>query len=246
MRDIIRIPASEVMPSVRCILKNQGVPDERFDDPQMTDLAAEARSLYKHLCSPRALLTEISRADFDRVYCGEGHNATRQPVGEIYPGAQCLVLFAVTIGEPICTEIGRRFDRNDFAVASMLDAAASEGTDMLAEAIEARCRLNLRANGRLDASAGLMRFSPGYCGWHLSGQKQLFDHLHPADIGIELLDSFLMRPLKSISGVMIGGPKEIFEFDCDYSFCEECGTFSCRERLKLLQRQENQVGRLRS
>jgi hypothetical protein len=236
MRDIIRMSAAEVVPSVRCILKNQGVTDARLDDPLMTGLAEEARSLYERLCSPRAVVMEIPRADFELIYGGEGRNAETQPVGEIYPRAQILTLFALTIGEPICMEIGRRFDTHDFALASMLDAAASEGTEMLAEAIEVRCRDSLRAGGRLNGAAGLMRFSPGYCGWHLSGQKRLFDRLQPADIGIELLDSFLMRPLKSISGVMIGGPRAIFEFDCDYAFCEECGTFSCRDRLELLRR----------
>ena len=47
------------------------------------------------------------------------------------------------------------------------------------------------------------RYSPGYCGWHVSEQQKLFP-LFPvaAPCGIRLTDSSLMVPIKSVSGVI--------------------------------------------
>ena len=51
------------------------------------------------------------------------------------------------------------------------------------------------------------RFSPGYCGWHVSEQPKLFS-LFPEQnpCGIELTESCLMLPIKSVSGIMGIGP----------------------------------------
>lgn len=47
------------------------------------------------------------------------------------------------------------------------------------------------------------RFSPGYCGWHVSEQKKLFPLFPSAEpCGIRLTDSSLMLPIKSVSGVI--------------------------------------------
>jgi len=76
-----------------------------------------------------------------------------------------------------------------------------------------------------------MRFSPGYCGWNVKGQKQLFEYLHPEEVGITLGESFLMTPLKSISGVLVAGQPDIFEFEDSYPFCKNCSSRTCRERI---------------
>jgi hypothetical protein len=69
----------------------------------------------------------------------------------------------------------------------------------------------------------------------VSGQKRLFRHLAPADAGIELRESFLMEPLKSISGAIISGKKEIFRFDDSFSFCGSCAEHECRERINAME-----------
>jgi hypothetical protein len=78
---------------------------------------------------------------------------------------------------------------------------------------------------------GRLRYSPGYCGWHLSGQRALFAALQPEEIGITLRESMLMVPLKSMSGVIVAGLPAIHAFADDYPFCGECRTRGCRERI---------------
>ncbi|MCP4153380.1 MAG: hypothetical protein GY757_36975 [bacterium] len=83
-----------------------------------------------------------------------------------------------------------------------------------------------------ETSMRVLNYSPGYCGWHISGKGKLFEKLKPGSIGIRLNESYLMSPLKSISGVLTAGEQAIHRFDNNYPFCKQCRTYSCRERLK--------------
>jgi len=56
-------------------------------------------------------------------------------------------------------------------------------------------------------------------------------------VGISLTPTCLMEPLKSISGVIIAGAKEIFEFEDNFPFCDTCVDRSCRTRLATLAKQ---------
>ncbi len=119
----------------------------------------------------------------------------------------------------------------------MLDAAASEGAELTADILEREYTAMLRQEARLNARTGLLRFSPGYCGWHVGAQKRLFTFLEPDHIGIGLTESCVMHPLKSISGVIVVGPKPIFDFDQKFPFCGNRCTQECRERLDRVKEQ---------
>ena len=194
-------------------------------------LCTAALELLAEVAAPAGVLREISESDFEVVYQGEGRNEPRTPVEDIFTRAETLALFAVTLGPRVSREIEQRFQVNDLALGAMLDSAASVAADRLAGAAEDRLREVLSASGRRPA---VLRYSPGYCGWHISGQRKLFEFLHPEQIGISLRKSFLMEPLKSVSGVMIAGPREIHDFEMSYPFCSRCETRGCRARIRAL------------
>ena len=237
MRTIHRIVVDDVVPSPGDILEAQGIPRTRQIDDRTATLAAEAISVYRKLASPAGILMEVTKKEFASVFDGEGRNESESPVGPISGESRECVLFAVTAGEALCKEISRRFDEHDFALGSMLDAAASEGAEMAAEVMENLFRKHLRAGGRYTPPDGALRFSPGYCGWHISSQRKLFEVLRPGEIGITLNESYLMQPLKSITGAIIVGRKEIFNFDDTFSFCGTCAEHNCRERIQALMHQ---------
>ncbi len=67
------------------------------------------------------------------------------------------------------------------------------------------------------------RFSPGYCGWHVSQQQLLFPLFNGHTCGVRLTDSSLMIPIKSVSGI-IGLGAEVRHLDytcglCDFKQC---------------------------
>lgn len=60
------------------------------------------------------------------------------------------------------------------------------------------------------------RYSPGYCGWHVSEQQKLFSLFPVASpCGIQLTDSSLMIPIKSVSGIIgVGSHVRKLEYTC--------------------------------
>jgi hypothetical protein len=232
MQKLLRIPNTDVIPSVGAVLESQGIPSWRQPDERIKLLAQEAFVLYREKADPICIFTEISKNDFEILFTGDGLNEDESPVHPIFQSSENLALFAVTIGKNVCEEISKLFGTNDFALGWMLDSTASVGTEMTAEALENSFRKLLQETNRYDARTGILRFSPGYCGWHISGQKKLFEHLLPEKIGITLNESFLMQPIKSISGVIISGHKEIFNFEDVFAFCRDCTTHTCRDRIK--------------
>jgi cobalamin-dependent methionine synthase-like protein len=237
MRRMVQSPIELVIPAAGVVLKAQGIPHWRQADERTRRLAGEALSMYAKKAMPIGLFSEITREEFRSVFRGEGVNEEGSPVQSIYEASDHLALFAVTIGPHICATITELFQGSDFALGAMLDSVASEGTEIVAQSVENLYRQHLRDADLLDSRSGILRFSPGYCGWHISGQRKLFEVLRPGEIGITLNNSFLMTPLKSISGVIVAGKKEIFDFEDVFSFCRDCAEHTCRERIHTMMEQ---------
>ncbi len=224
----VEFPLSQVTPEPEQVLTALGAAGAPNSGRHLR-LAVEAIALYRKRVQPLGVWNPIGLDEFEKLYAGQ--NAGFTPLGQIYPRARSLALFAVTLGEPIRDEIDSRFQAADFALGAALDAAASEGAELAASELEWRYVEHLRASGELTTDMGVMRFSPGYCGWQTCGQRNLFSHLQPADIGISLSASCLMYPLKSVSGVIVAAGRGAFLFADDFPFCGDCQTRSCRERI---------------
>jgi hypothetical protein len=67
------------------------------------------------------------------------------------------------------------------------------------------------------------RYSPGYCGWTVDGQHQLFSLLPDRFCGITLSDSALMHPVKSVSGIIgIGAEVKYNNYTCRLCDMKNC------------------------
>ena len=67
------------------------------------------------------------------------------------------------------------------------------------------------------------RYSPGYCGWALSEQKKFFELFPLNHCGIQLSDSCLMDPIKSVSGVIgFGANVKKGAYECQMCELETC------------------------
>jgi len=224
VRERIAWAAAESAPARAEALRLQGLPSGQAPSSRIGALLDAALAEYLQAAEPRALVGEIGREDFAEVYGGEGRNAPATPLDAVYPKAERLALFVATVGEPLTRRIRDLFGQHHPAPAAMLDAVASAAADGLAE------RLAARFAGDDDGTRALA-YSPGYCGWHVSGQRRLFARLRPEEIGVTLNASFLMQPLKSVSGVLVLGPGRIHRFAPDYPFCADCADRPCRARI---------------
>lgn len=231
MRERIAFTVEEARPSREAVLGQMGMAPPAEVSARSGALLDAAVEEFTRLAEPVGLVDDVPAPEFEAVYRGEGLNSHVTPLEEIYRRADGLALFAATVGERISARIGELFADNDAAHGFVLDAVASMSADRLASLLAGRM-------GRrgLEGGTAVLAYSPGYCGWHISAQRALFARLRPDEIGITLNDSYLMQPLKSVSGVLVSGPGRIHRFRPEYSFCEACTTRQCLPRMASVRR----------
>jgi hypothetical protein len=142
-------------------------------------------------------------------------------IGEYLESAKRVAVFAVTVGEEIShlatAKIGDAFS------AWVVDAAGSWAAEAAADALMLRIRPHLR-----DGEELTLRYSPGYCGMEIGQQQRLFQLVQADAIGVTLMQSMLMHPLKSISGLVGLAPKEAVSLH--RSPCDVCARVGCHMR----------------
>jgi hypothetical protein len=231
---ILDFSPHDVTPDRVAVLHQLGIPIDAEVTPRIDHLCTAAATLFTEHVAPAGVLAEVAAAEFAGIYQGEGKNAPAGPVADIFPRAEHLAVFAVTLGAGIARALDACFADRDFALAYTLDATASVAADGVAAHAERRYEEMLRERGWTTADGAALRYSPGYCGWDVTGQRRLFACLRPERIGLTLTDSCLMQPLKSVSGVLLAGPKTMHRFRPDYDFCDRCEDRTCRTRLREL------------
>ncbi len=232
MSGITRFPRSAATPDRHTVLRAQGIPADASVPERIAALIDDGFEIYSNTVEATGIRKEISIGEFDAVYRGEGRNAPRTPLEGIFPDAHGLALFAITVGEAVCSEIRRLFKSGDPALGYTLDTIASAGAEGLADAMARDYRNTVSRSNPNASGLRVLPYSPGYCGWHVSGQARLFRMLQPERIGITLNASSLMEPLKSVSGVLVAADKESHDFDIEFDFCTGCAGQECRERIQ--------------
>ncbi len=232
MNGPIDIPIDRIRPAAIDVLAALGRPPGAGPDERLETILRTAAEILADLARPLGVMTEVSRRQFAEIYEGAGDNEPETPLARIHPRADHLALFAVTVGDAVSERIGALFQNDDYILGATLDATASEAAELAAAVVQERFEEMLAQRGDLAADTRLLRYSPGYCGWNVTGQRALFQHLQPERIGIALNERCLMMPLKSISGVIVAGPAEIHVFENAYPFCARCRSWSCRARIR--------------
>ena len=130
-------------------------------------------------------------------------------------GCTCCVLFAATAGTS-CDMLVKRAAVTSSAYASCCQAAG-------AAAIEAYCDMineNIKNEYEAKGLFARPRFSPGYGDLSIEHQKDWFRLLDVTkNTGIELTDSLLMVPTKSVTAVIGFSPNKL---PCIKQGCELC------------------------
>lgn len=143
-------------------------------------------------------------------------------------GCHEVICFIGTIGEGIEKEIARLMDENCLSEAYILDSMGSVAVEDMVEKFYQRLKTGYQAQGK----GVTLRFSPGYCDWPITDQKKLFSFFDSAPIGVELMDSCLMMPRKSISGVFGAGHFKAKPSLSSYNPCLDCKKRGCMARRK--------------
>lgn len=219
----------QVKPEMDGVLQSQGIPLGTVPSDRVKTLYDTAANLFNDLATPIGIAKEISIDAFSAIYRGEGLNEPDTPLEHIYPNAQFLALAAVTLGKRVSEEIESLYKKN-MALAVMLDSVASYSADKASRVLQTLVGDRLVSESQTPQDIRVLWYSPGYCGWHISGQQKLFAALNPQQIDMTLTERFLMIPLKSISGVLVAGDPNIHRFPNTFPFCAHCKNHNCRYR----------------
>jgi len=134
-------------------------------------------------------------------------------------GSEAYAFFVCTAGVEYEEYQQRLKVEGDMVRVFIADALGSLIAEKCADQMELALQMNIDKLGWKHTN----RFSPGYCGWHVSEQQRLFPLFDGHTCGITLTDSSLMIPIKSVSGI-IGLGQEVRRLDytcglCDFKQC---------------------------
>jgi hypothetical protein len=126
-----------------------------------------------------------------------------------------LAFFLCTAGPEPGARTRKAMTEGDPLKGYIYDMLGSITVDAAADLMQAELEKETVSSGKKITN----RYSPGYCGWHVSEQHKLFRLLPDNFCGIRLTDSALMEPVKSISGI-IGIGKNVRYIKNTCSLCE--------------------------
>ncbi len=144
-------------------------------------------------------------------------------IGEFLGNADRAAVFLATAGPEVVRLAEEATQRGDTLGGLVFDALGSELTEAAVTCILTGLRTRLASGQALT-----MRYSPGYCGISLSRQKTIFELVDAAAIGVELLPTWIMKPVKSVSGLIGMGPAD--SVAAYGNPCTRCLLTDCRMR----------------
>ena len=146
-------------------------------------------------------------------------------IGNHLKNCDKVICIAVTIGEDITNEVSAQFEKGNYFFSVLLDAAATSAVEQAADAMEKYIEQQMSRDGYN------MRFSPGYGDWSLNQQPDLFRLSNAAEIGINLSETMMMIPRKSVTAVigLIKKDKQGKKHKA-VSDCQSCDKTDCSAR----------------
>jgi hypothetical protein len=162
------------------------------------------------ITGPEVVLDEDVRLE------GEG-------LGQLFAGADGAAFLVVSLGGAVDREMASLFNQGKPTEAFILDAVGSAAAAAALHWVAAHlCRQ--------VAEAGLKSgpvLQPGQGPWDVRGQRTVFHVLPAHQIGVTLLDSCFMMPLKSQSAVIpigkeLARPAQPQEHPCRYCNAKSC------------------------
>jgi hypothetical protein len=139
----------------------------------------------------------------------------------LFDSAEKVAFCICTIGKGLEKKVKSLSRKGELGKAVILDAIGSVAAESTAEYTYQVIRDKTKRKSLHPST----RFSPGYGGWKLEGQKLFFDLLPADKIGVSLNKSFMMMPRKSVSFAVNLSKKP---FRNKKTPCEVCGLKECR------------------
>ena len=133
--------------------------------------------------------------------------------------SESIVLFVCTAGKEISDLAQNLLIGDEPVLGYVYNVLGTLTVEGVADKIHREVREMAALSGELITN----RYSPGYCHWNVVEQKKLFSFFPDNCCGINLTDSALMHPIKSVSGFIgIGKGVKYRKYTCDLCSQTDC------------------------
>jgi hypothetical protein len=203
------------------ILKSLQVP-LHSSDTYLDELISDYTLKSLEICNPRAsfalyenpsfinkkeMLIEGSNFLLDRIVSSSLKNSTH------------IAIFVATAGPEVEKMSKKLLSEGNLLEGVLVDILGSEIAEETSRLIYEKIGKEMSLKGMNITN----RYSPGYCNWPASDQQKLFLLLDKKTCDIQLTESSLMLPIKSVSGIIGVGAHVKFQA----YFCDKCKVGSC-------------------
>jgi hypothetical protein len=213
---------NELGVDIKQVLHHMGYSTDGKPSARIESLVKEYADNICHLIEPSYsyVVRDINSVRGARVFIDGSVTFRSNIIARLLERCQKVAVFVLTIGSGL-GEVVRQLSEGGLMVqAAVLDAVGSDAVETLAHVVQDIVAKQVGTEG-LGISR---RFSPGYCDWRVSQQKEVFRAIGGDTAGVRLTDSCLMIPQKSISGIIGIGPADKVE---SYNPCLTCNKRDC-------------------
>jgi len=148
-------------------------------------------------CRPKAksCVISIKKKKEKSVILDNGLIIESLKLAKLLMNSKKILIMGATLGEDIVQKINHEIGFGDAEFGVVLDAYASECVDdTLSYIMKSESLKDFRLGGKVTKH----RFSAGYGDLDISYQKNFYDILKMDEIGVEINDSFMLIPEKSV------------------------------------------------
>ena len=140
-----------------------------------------------------------------------------------------IAVFLCTAGEDILIRSRKAMAEGDLLTGYIYDVVGSEIVESAVDLMQNELKKSVISSGKKITN----RYSPGYCGWDVAEQHKLFQLVSSNFCGIRLIESALMYPIKSVSGIIgIGENVKFNLYTCDLCKSKNCIYRNLRKKEK--------------
>ncbi len=189
----------------------------------MTDVVLDIQKSATDYIDIQAGFSELVPVDVaaqeDAFYINETRFDCGRIISRYLKRCEKIIFFGTTLGTSF-DEWSQSFFKNGDPLNGLVsDSLGSVLAEAAADWVDNKVQDLMREDNYFCTN----RFSPGYCGWDVSEQQKLFGCLPENFLNIQLTESSLMLPIKSVSGVIgIGKNVKRMEYSCQICNKKDC------------------------
>ena len=196
---------------------------EGEDRGLVTDLIEEILTESHEISNIKAEYRVYKGVQFDNESKSITINNIRFEIKKIVYGqikkSDSVAIFLCTAGAEIGLRSRKAMQERDLLKGYIYDVIGSEIVEAAADLMQADLERNLLETGKKITN----RYSPGYCGWDVAEQHNLFELLPENFCDVKLTPSALMDPVKSVSGIIgIGENVKSNPYTCRLCDMKDC------------------------